>query len=371
MDFSIAGNVHGIFIHYVQSNSAAASTSCDKALSCGDQILEYNAVDMRCLLLEKAMSELCKPVKSVAMLVQYNPDKYEQAKHSSGDALFVRALWQRDKAQLHDEDLMFHKGDILFIDNTLYNGEMGQWKAWLLDDSGDKLSQQVGIIPNVYKAVEEVLSLNHSGEVYDSLDSHRRSARLSFGKVKKKKALRREIASFTNASLGNEVFSVAPEEPLVATYERVNRVVYEERRPVVILGPFGEEITEKLLRLYPDKYGRCMPSAFSGSDEVIEKRQYASVVSGWQSLTVGAVKNVADRGIHPLLDVSISAVEKMVASFGLFPIVLVVKFRNAGDIRDVRDSSVVLTRISSKEAKELFELALRVEMEHLQVMMCG
>ena len=114
-----------------------------------------------------------------------------------------------------------------------------------------------------------------------------------------------------------------------------------------------------------------MPSAFSGSDEVIEKRQYASVVSGWQSLTVGAVKNVADRGIHPLLDVSISAVEKMVASFGLFPIVLVVKFRNAGDIRDVRDSSVVLTRISSKEAKELFELALRVEMEHSQVMMCG
>lgn len=240
------------------------------------------------------------------------PEKSEQAKQSAGDALFVRALWDRDKAQLHDEDLVFQKGDILFIDNTLYNGEMGQWKAWLLDDDGHKLAEQVGIVPNVYRAVEEVLSLSHihSGELHDSLDSHRRSARLSFGKLKKKKALRREIASFTNASLGNDVFSVAPEEPLVATYERVNKVVYEEARPVVILGPFGEEITEKLLRLHPDRYGRCMPAAFSHSDEVIEKRQYSQMVSGWQSLTVGAVRSVAQRGLHPLLDVSISSVER-------------------------------------------------------------
>ena len=115
------------------------------------------------------------------------------------------------------------KGDILFIDNTLYNGEMGMWRAWLLDENGDKV--ECGIVPNRYKAEEEVLSLQQSNsDLMDNLDPHRRSARRSIFKRRKNSSgnHRRELASFSSSSLGYETFSVAPEEPLVPTYLKVS-----------------------------------------------------------------------------------------------------------------------------------------------------
>ena len=100
----IGGNVHGIFVHSVTPGSAATGP---RGLCCGEQILEYNGINMRTLSLEKAMAELCKPVQNVSIIAQYNRDLYELSCATSGDSLFVKALWDRDKSQLQDEDLVF------------------------------------------------------------------------------------------------------------------------------------------------------------------------------------------------------------------------------------------------------------------------
>ena len=67
----------GIFIHAVEDDSAA----CKVSLRSGDQILEYNEVDLRHATAEQAAYELAKPADRVSILVQYNPDsKHESLK---------------------------------------------------------------------------------------------------------------------------------------------------------------------------------------------------------------------------------------------------------------------------------------------------
>jgi discs large protein 5 len=300
----IGGNVYGIFVHSVTPGSVATGP---KGLCCGEQILEYNGVNMRTLVLEKAMYELCKPVQNVSIVAQYCPEVYELACSTSGDSIFVKALWDRDKSQLQDEDLVFRRGDILFVDNTLYNGEMGLWRAWLLDQQTDKV--ECGIIPNRYRAEEEVLALQQSnGDLMDSLDPHRRSSRRSIFKRKKQHSSssassshNRELASFSSASLGCDTFSVAPEEPLIPTYQRVTKLIYQEMRPVLILGPLSEVIVERLLLNHPQKYARCPPqthttdSATSDDTDVIESRHFSGL---WEQVTVKSIKEVAQKNMH-------------------------------------------------------------------------
>ena len=66
------------------------------------------------------------------------------------------------------------------------------------------------------------------------------------------------------------------------------------------------------------------------------------------------------------VDISVSSVERML-SLGVYPIVLVVKFRTPNVIREVRDGGFSSSKISTKAAKELFELAARMETEYGKV----
>lgn len=45
--------------------------------------------------------------------------------------------------------LAFQKDDILYVDNTMYNGVPGLWQAWLVDEEGEKI--KCGFIPSKYK----------------------------------------------------------------------------------------------------------------------------------------------------------------------------------------------------------------------------
>ncbi|OQV17131.1 Disks large-like protein 5 [Hypsibius exemplaris] len=362
----IGGNVHGIFIHSVTPGSAATGPR-PKGLGCGEQILEYNGINMRSMLLETAMRELCKPVQDVSIIVQFNRDLYELACATSGDAMFVKTLWDRDKSQLQDEDLVFQRGDILFVDNTLYNGEMGQWRAWRLDENADKV--ECGIVPNRYKAEEEVVNLQQSNsDLMESLDPHRRGGgrRSLFKKKKHHTSSRRELASFSSASLGCDTFSAAPEEPLVPTYQRVSKLVYNYMRPVLILGPLSETVVERLLLQHPQKYAKCPVQTHSvGMDEadVIESRQFSGM---WELVTAKSIREVAEKDMHCVVDISVSSVERML-HLSISPIVIVIKFRTPSVIREVRDGSFSSSKISHKAAKELFELAGRMETEHGKV----
>ncbi|XP_055340188.1 LOW QUALITY PROTEIN: disks large homolog 5-like [Paramacrobiotus metropolitanus] len=362
----IGGNVHGIFIHSVKPGSVATGPN---GLGCGEQILEYNGVNMRNLLLEKAMNELCKPVQTVSIVVQYNPVKYELAKSTAGDTLYVRALWDRDKSQLQDEDLMFHRGDILLIDNTLYNGEIGSWRAWRIGGNAEKTGD-CGIIPNRYNAEEEVQRLHQSvTDVVDSLDPHRRSARRSFFKRRKiHRQPGRELASFSSSSLGTDNFSVAPEEPIIPTYQKVEKLVYEEMRPVIIYGPLSDVIMDRLATSFPHKFCRCPvmrappETASLEESDVVEVRQ---CMESWETVTVDCVRRVMGEERHCLMDISVTSLERL-RGHEIQPIILLTKFRSPASILGVRDenSEPVGARLSSKAAKELYELGARMESEN-------
>ena len=80
---------------------------------------------------------------------------------------------------------------------------------------------------------------------------------------------------------------------------QVSKLVYEQMRPVLILGPLSEVIVERLLQNHPDKYAKCVPvqSRSAGVDEgdVIESRQF----SGMLELVTGkAVRDVAENNMH-------------------------------------------------------------------------
>lgn len=79
--------------------------------------------------------------------------EYNEIKDKPGDSFFVRALFDRviDPSDVvsNSSQLQFRKDDILFVDNTMYNGVPGNWRAWLVDYHGFK--QQVGIVPSKFK----------------------------------------------------------------------------------------------------------------------------------------------------------------------------------------------------------------------------
>lgn len=64
----MGGNAVGIYVHDVQKNSLSDAAGMKK----GDQILEYNGVDLRRVTAEHAASEISKPSDKVTVLVQHN-----------------------------------------------------------------------------------------------------------------------------------------------------------------------------------------------------------------------------------------------------------------------------------------------------------
>lgn len=47
-----------------------------------------------------------------------------------------------------EQELSFKKDDILYVEDTLPNGNFGFWMAWQLDESAQKLER--GQIPSKY-----------------------------------------------------------------------------------------------------------------------------------------------------------------------------------------------------------------------------
>lgn len=68
--------------------------------------------------------------------------------HPNGFILYltIRALYER-VAEV-EQELSFNKDDILYVEDTLPNGNFGYWMAWQLDENAQKLAK--GQIPSKY-----------------------------------------------------------------------------------------------------------------------------------------------------------------------------------------------------------------------------
>lgn len=68
---------------------------------------------------------------------------------------------------------------------------------------------------------------------------------------------------------------------------------------------------------------------------------------------------------HCILDVNLSAVERLHRN-QIYPIVLLLKFKSAKQIKEIKDSRYGSDKFSAKQAKEMYEHALKLESEYRQ-----
>lgn len=193
------------------------------------------------------------------------------------------------------------------------------------------------------------------------------------------------------------------------------------RRPVVLVGPLWELVSEKLVHDYPHNFTKCLPevSRLSGPEieDAVQKNlivDYRRRGSHFEVTSVSQVKEICDKvswwyftgyfllictviiqnwleenpamvdvhssnsspisnvhipsqSCHGILDISLASVERL-HRHNIYPIVLLLKFRHHKQIREVCDSPHPSPeRISQKEAKEMYELAAKMEQEYKHV----
>lgn len=141
----VGGNGVGIFVHSVQPGCLAE----EAGLFAGDRILEYNGVDLRQATAEQAALELARPADKVTLVAQYMPERYNEVKDKPGDSFYVKAMFDRTGEVGDSLQLRFSKDDVLYVDNTMFNGTPGHWRAWIVDSTGRR--QTCGIIPSKFK----------------------------------------------------------------------------------------------------------------------------------------------------------------------------------------------------------------------------
>ncbi|XP_012283152.1 disks large homolog 5 isoform X2 [Orussus abietinus] len=365
----VGGNGVGIFVHSVQPGCLAE----EAGLRTGDRILEYNGVDLRQATAEQAALELARPADKVTLIAQYLPDRYNEVKDKPGDSFYVKAMFDRVGEVGDSLQLRFNKDDVLYVDNTMFNGTPGHWRAWLVDQTGRKL--MCGIIPSKFKIEEELLLRRSLGDL--ETDAGRRgstSARRSFFRRKKHQRSSsrdsKELSQLTGVNLGWYSDSgTLNEESVPASYQRVERLDYPKLRPVLIIGPLSECVATKLLQEYPNQFTRCLPEAMHCSQATLEQGlrdslyvDYRKKGSYFECTTVQAVKDICEKNSHCVLDISIASIERL-HRHQIYPIVLLIKFKSTKQIKEVKDSRYPSDKVSAKAAKEMYEQALKIEAE--------
>ncbi|KZC04634.1 Disks large like protein 5, partial [Dufourea novaeangliae] len=366
----VGGNGVGIFVHSVQLGCLAE----EAGLRTGDRILEYNGVDLRQATAEQAALELARPADKVTLIAHYVPERYNEVKDKPGDSFYVKAMFDRVGEVGDSLQLRFNKDDILYVDNTMFNGTPGHWRAWLVDQTGRR--QTCGIIPSKFKVEEELLLRRSLGDL--ETDTTRRgstSARRSFFRRKKHQRSSsrdsKELSHLTGVNLGWYSDSGAlNEETLPASYQRVERLDYPALRPILIIGPLSECVVTKLLQEFPGQYTRCLAEAMHCSQSTLEQGlrdalyvDYRKKGSYFECTTVQAVKDICEKNTHCILDVSIASIERL-HRHQIYPIVLLIKFKSTKQIKEVKDSRYPSDKVSAKAAKEMYEQALKFEAEY-------
>uniref|UniRef100_A0A2M4A5W9 Putative membrane-associated guanylate kinase maguk n=2 Tax=Anopheles triannulatus TaxID=58253 RepID=A0A2M4A5W9_9DIPT len=363
----VGGNANGIFVHGVQKDSIADQAG----LLVGDQILEFNGTDMRRSTAEHAALEIAKPADHVKVLVLYNIQKFNQIKDKPGDALYIRVGFDRNCDQ-GESELPFAKDEVLFVDNTMFGGIPGKWRAWKLDEYGHK--RQCGIIPNKLKVEEELRLLGDTGDVDTTARRGSTSARRSFFKrIKPQRSSSRdskELASFSNTHLSLYLDSSSINDDGLSSYQRVERLEYTYR-PVIILGPLSEFVIDKLCVDFPEDFAVLQESQKKCAKEEMELALQNNTIADYKLRSNGVFEYTSMQAVrdnkqcHCILNVSMAAVERLQRA-QIYPIVLLLRFKSAKQIKEIKDSRYSTDKISAKAAKEMYEHTLKMESEYRQ-----
>uniref|UniRef100_A0AAQ4S773 Discs, large homolog 5b (Drosophila), tandem duplicate 1 n=1 Tax=Gasterosteus aculeatus aculeatus TaxID=481459 RepID=A0AAQ4S773_GASAC len=357
------GNLYGIFVEGLDDESPA---KCPDGLLPGDLILE-----VRNKTKEEAYLEMLKPAETITFKVQNCVDNLPAIKESPGDGFFIRALYER-VAEV-EQELSFKKDDILFVEDTLPNGNFGYWTAWQLDENAQRLEK--GQIPSKYMMDQEFYRRHSAADVKDDNGTGKTlsaAARRSFfrRRLKHKRSGSKdgkELMTLDGISTDSLPIN---EDGVSLMYQRVQRVQGSFPRPVVVLGPLVEASKDMLVKEVPDQFCRCLPEIMKASQQAIERGvkdcvfiDYKRRSGHFDVTTVASIKEIAEKDCHCLLDIAPHAIERL-HSVHIYPIVIFVRYKNAKQIKEQKDPLYLRDKLSQKHSKEQYEAALKVEQEY-------
>ncbi|XP_066910979.1 disks large homolog 5-like isoform X2 [Clytia hemisphaerica] len=366
----IGGNHIGIFISDIQKGSLASQSN----LRCGDQILKYNDKDMGNITLEEAILELGKHTEVSDLQVQYNPPGYRKAQTQANDSFYVRA--QFDRFPHGKGELSFRKGDILHVTETFYKGQLGVWRASIVNDnettkpSSGKLTK--GKIPSKRKAEQELL-LRRSSSYGDDKSKNRKSLFRRSKKGSSHHAINHSRESSDSKAEIESTVSGGTSFVFISddfnTYQFVKQLECKFPRPVIIVGPMAEPICDKLVIHWSMNFARCFEVVHSTQDEMSENVDSGTYLDyklrkggdRYEVVTANAVKEFSQKQTkHCLLDINMDAIERIINAH-LYPIIIYLKFKSGKIIKDMRDGHFIKDKLSTKEAKDLYDTYLKQE----------
>ncbi|XP_056104082.1 disks large homolog 5a isoform X2 [Rhinichthys klamathensis goyatoka] len=362
------GNLQGIFVERLEEDSPARGAD---GLVPGDMLLEYGSVNMKNKTVEEAYLEMLKPVETVTFRVQNRLDEFKQVKDTPGDGFYIRALY--DRVAETELDLSFKKDDILYVDDTLPNGNFGTWMAWQLDENAQKI--QRGQIPSKYMMDQEFYRRHSMTELKDETGSSKTlsaAARRSFFRRKQKHKRSsskdgKDVVALDAISTDSIPFL---EDCVSLAYQRVQKIDCMSPRPVLILGPLVDPVKDMLVKESPGKFSRCVLEVMKASQQAIERGvkdflfiDYKRRSGHFDVTTVASIKEITEKDCHCLLDIAPHAIERL-HSVHIYPIVIFIRYKNAKQIKEQKDPVYLRDKVSQKHSKEQFEVAQKIEQEY-------
>ncbi|KFV88037.1 Disks large 5, partial [Struthio camelus australis] len=366
------GNLYGIFVSDVDDDSPAKGPD---GLELGDMILEYGSIDMRNKTAEEAYLEMLKPGENIKIKTQYRIEEFSKIKELPGDGFYIRALY--DRLAEVEQDLSFKKDDILYVDDTLPQGNFGCWMAWQLDENAQKLER--GQIPSKYMMDQEFYRRHSMSEAKDENSSSKTlsaAARRSFFRRKHKHKRSgskdgKDLLALDTISTdsipfldGKFLYSGS------LAYQRVQKVDCTSPRPVLILGPLLDAVKDMLVQESPGKFCRCPLEVMKASQQAIERGvkdclfiDYKRRSGHFDVTTVASIKEITEKDCHCLLDIAPHAIERL-HSVHIYPIVIFIRYKNAKQIKEQKDPVFLRDKVTQKHSKEQFETAQKIEQEY-------
>ncbi|KAM3834704.1 disks large homolog 5 isoform 2-T2 [Vipera latastei] len=362
------GNIHGIFVSDLEDDSPAKGP---EGLMPGDLIMEYGSVDMRNKTAEEAYLEMLKPGDTIRIKAQYRIEEFNRIKDLPGDGFYVRALY--DRLAEVKQDLSFKKDDILYVDDTLPQGNFGCWMAWQLDENAQKLER--GQIPSKYIMEQEFYRRHSMSEAKDESSSSKTSsaaARRSFFRRKHKHKRSgskdgKDLLALDTISNDSIPFL---DDAVSLAYQRVQKVDCTSPRPLLVLGPLLDAVKDMLVKESPGKFCRCPLEVMKASQQAIERGvkdclfiDYKRRSGHFDVTTVASIKEITEKDCHCLLDIAPHAIERL-HSIHIYPIVIFVRYKNAKQIKEQKDPVFLKDKVTQKHSKEQFETAQKIEQEY-------
>ena len=408
LGFNIVGGEdgEGIFISFILAGGPADLSG---EVRRGDQILFVNAENITIATHETAAAALKGAGNEVTLKLHYKPEEYnrfEQKIHelrgrmmnnaggslktSAKRSLYVRTLFDYDKTRdsgLPSQGLSFKFGDILHVTNA---SDDEWWQAMRLNADG--VEEELGVIPSKkrverreharqktvkFKAAME--SSDADGKTSDGMSFNSKNKR-SFNFARKFNLKgKKEADNESDGELSQgDADQAAKVDDVILSYECVAQQELRYTRPIIILGPLKDRLSDDLIQDFPNKYGSCVPHTtrqprdtevngrdyhFVDSREkmeadianhlFIEAGQYNDNLYG---TSVNSVREVAEKGKHCILDVSGYAIKRLQVA-QLYPIAILIKPLSVEWMQDMNK------RLQSETAQKNFERAQKLEQE--------